>query len=386
MRQIICFLLLSISLFSARAQDAAPYDNPEDGFALMRSLAAAGEYDSALVIGYTILEKLPAYHDLSLHIARVYGWKGQFDSAYNVVDRVMAADPMLGEATRVCADLAYWNGDSERLEYCKAAALAADSSLADSFDRYVAAEEEPAKEPITLSAFYSWDYFSTPYVRNWNMLSLGAGIPLNAFKLIPSVNLGYHGGGLDPATDIQLNLDAYWTISKHNYAMLAYGFSPDGQLDYFPGHRLAAEFWQALPLEFTLSAGLRYLLWDEHFPFLTFSLEKYLGPWWLSFRNYLFFKDYGVSGSYYLTARHYFQDLHYVDLTLGYGTAPDEPVFVPSDLDRLNAFSVRLNYARPLSERLRLGAGLGYSREAWDVNAWRNRYELRIGAYYTIGR
>ena len=99
-------------------------------------------------------------------------------------------------------------------------------------------------------------------------------------------------------------------------------------------HRAAAEIWQTLPRGFSLSAGVRYFYWDQSFTFLTFSAEKYAGNYWFSLRNYLFFKDYGVSASWYLSARRYFATRYdHLTITLGYGTAPDEPVVVVSDLD-----------------------------------------------------
>ena len=48
--------------------------------------------------------------------------------------------------------------------------------------------------------------------------------------------------------------------------------------------------------------------------------------------------------SFYLNVRRYFNDIDYLQLTLGTGTAPDEPFEIQSDIMRLSANSVRLTY------------------------------------------
>ena len=150
-------------------------------------------------------------------------------------------------------------------------------------------------------------------------------------------------------------------------------------------HRAAAEIWQALPKGFGISAGVRYFYWDENFTFLTFSAEKYAGDWWFSFRNYLFFKDVGLRGSYYLSGRRYFASKYdHLTLTLGYGAAPDEPVLVVTDLDRLNALSCRLEYSRQVTALVRMRAMAGYSYEEYDDQAYRNRIALQLGCYIMI--
>ncbi|MCK7530477.1 MAG: hypothetical protein MZV63_05255 [Marinilabiliales bacterium] len=51
----------------------------------------------------------------------------------------------------------------------------------------------------------------------------------------------------------------------------------------------------------------------------------------------------GVRTSVYLNARRYFSRTEYLQLTLGAGTAPDEPLDIMTDLERQSATSVRLS-------------------------------------------
>jgi len=389
-RITLIITLLSACLVKLPAQEHQLASDPESEFARMRDLAVAGDYSAAKQIGYDLLEEYETYHDVALYLARIHGWEAAYDSAYLLLDRVMLLEPQLYEAYSTCADLAYWENNLEKLEECAKRATEIEPDSAGAFDRLIQALQ-PGPGPIRSSqtelfGIYSYDHFSEPYIRNWHMLTAGAELPFKQGTIIPYMNAGYQAGASNsPAGDLQLNLDAYLTLGKLNYALLAVGFSPDGKINYFPGQRAAAEIWQALPLAFGLSAGVRYYYWDQSFTFLTFSAEKYAGNYWFAFRNYLFFKDYGVSGSYYLTGRRYFEDrFNYLSLTLGYGTAPDEPIVVVSDLDRLNAVSGRIEFSKKITPEIRLLSMLGYAWEEYDNEQYRHRIDFRLGAYFVI--
>jgi len=379
-------VLATASLVHLRAQDSLLYSNPEEGFALMRHFAVDKEYSTAKSIGYKLLEENEAYHDVALYLARIHGWEASYDSAYLVLDKVIAQEPELFEAYQTCADIAYWENNWDRLEECAEQAVELEPDSSAIFDRYRQARLAGSQQPWPeLFMHYSYDHFSLPYVRNWHMLTVGGQIPIKPGTLVPYVNAGYLAGGYTPSTDIQLNLDAYLTIGKKNYAMLGYGFSPGGAIKYFPVHRAAAEIWQVLPRGFGLSAGLRYFYWEQHFTFLTFSAEKYAGNYWFSLRNYLFFKEYGTTASFYLSARRYFETtFDHLTLTLGYGAAPDEPLMVVTDLERLNAISGRVELSKQVSTRVRMTGMLGYAYEEYFDQEYRHRFDLRLGCYFRI--
>lgn len=385
-RFFFIIILVTCSLVQIFAQDDQ-LSKPESEFARMRGLAGSGDYAAAKKIGHELLEENADYFDVALYLARVYGWGKSFDTAYMILDEVIEKAPELYEAYETCADLAYWDNNMERLDSCAAQAAEIQPDSAGAFERYKVAllQSRPQPKEPEIFAFYSYDHFSVPYVRNWHMLTAGGEIPFKYGTLIPSLNGGYLAGAEAPATDLQINLDAYLNFGRTTYALLGYGFSPNGSVDYFPGHRAAAEVWQSLPLGFALSAGMRYFYWDQNFTFLTFSAEKYAGNYWFSFRNYLFFKDYGVSGSYYLSARRYFETKYdYLMLTVGYGTAPDEPIDVISDLERLNAATARIEFSKKITPAIRLLSMVGYAWEEYADQEYRNRFDLRVGAYFAI--
>ncbi|TFH28226.1 MAG: YaiO family outer membrane beta-barrel protein [Bacteroidia bacterium] len=386
-RFFVFIVLIAVPHVHLRAQDSILYNHPEEGFSLMLQYASDKDYATAKQIGYSLLEENEAYHDAALFLARIHGWEASYDSAYRILDQVFAQAPELFEAYQTCVDIAYWENNWERLEQCADKAVELEPDSSEFFDRYRQAQYQGGPEPPWPELFmhYSYDHFSLPYVRNWHMLTVGGQIPVKPGTLVPYVNVGYHAGGYSPATDVQLNLDAYLTLGKKNYAMLGYGFSPNGALNYLPLHRAAAEIWQVLPMGFGLSAGFRYFYWEQHFTFLTFSAEKYAGNYWFSLRNYLFFKDYGTSASFYLSARRYFDTkFDHLTLTLGYGAAPDEPLLVVTDLERLNAISCRVELSKQVNTRVRMSVMLGYAYEEYFDQEYRNRFDLRIGCYFRI--
>ncbi len=385
----LLLLLFTLYTLTLEAQDPPAYANLEEGFEQMRQLATDGDYSSAKQLGYQLLEKKGDYYDVALYLARIHGWESSYDSAYLILDDIILEEPELYEAYQTCVDLAYWESNLPRLDECAEKALELQPGSEEILEKYNLAHQAPGDlqtEYPEVFVHYTFDHFSLPYLRNWHLLSVGAQIPFKYGALIPYINGGWESaGGNNPSTDIQFNLDAYLTLGKKNYALLGYGFSPNGAINYLPNHRAAAELWQTLPKGFGVSAGIRYFYWEESFTFLTFSAEKYAGNWWFSFRNYLFFKDVGVRGSYYLAGRRYFASkFDHLTLTLGYGAAPDEPVLVVTDLDRLNALSCRLEYNRQLTPVLRMTAMAGYAYEEYVDQAYRNRISMKLGCYIRI--
>ncbi len=388
--RIITALIIFLFLFSNQISSQEfqeDYSTPEDGFALMRKHAGEKQYAKAKSIGNDILTDYPEYFDVALYMARIFGWEGKYDSAYLLIDDILLKKPELLEAHEILVDLAYWENDWVKLESYAVRALELKPDDPIIKERYLLAKfRQGSKQDVPeLFLYYFYDHFGLPYVRNWHMLTAGVNLPFKMGILSPYINGGYLAGGDKPATDLQLNLDSYLNFGKKNYALVGYGFSPDGIINYLPRHRVAAEIWQVLPRGYALSVGLRYFYWTRHFTFLTFSEEKYTGNYLFSFRSYLFLKEYGVSGSYYLSARRYFEDkFNHLTLTLGYGTAPDEPVLVASDLDRLKALSGRLEFSKQINGNLRLNVMTGYAYESYAEKEYRHRFDLRAGFFIRL--
>jgi len=327
--------------------------NPETEYLRIRTMAFDGDYASAAAAARKLVNAYPTYGDARILLGRILAWQKDYEQAAAVIDTLLMTEPDNADALSARKDISLWS---------------------------------KVNTPVAtdLRAGYYFDTFSEPYNRFWQVFSAGAG---HRFKWGPAaagVNIGnLHINGDTPvtATEYQIEAEAYPRLSNKNYAYLAYAYSPG---TYFPTHRAAVELWQVLPAGWAVSAGLNYYYFDRNIFIALASVEKYIGKYWLSGKCYIYFKDDGPTTSFYFNARRYFNDIDYLQLTLGTGTAPDEPFDIQSDIMRLSANSVRLTYYGRVSRRLFIRVGAGYSREEYEESVLRNRFEGNLNLIYAI--
>ncbi len=327
--------------------------NPETEYLRIRTMAFDGEYDAAVAAARKLLNDYPTYGDVRVLLARVLAWQKDYKQAAAVIDTLLMTEPNNADALDAKRDITLWSK-----------------------------ENTPVATDVRVG--YTFDYFTEPYTRFWQVFKAGAGHRFGWGPAYAGVNAGnLKTGGITPrtATELQFEAEAYPTLSSKNYAYLAYAYSPGS---YFPHHRAAVELWQVLPKGWAVSAGLNYYYFDRNIYIGLVSVEKYLGKYWLSGKCFVYFKDNGPTTSYYLNVRRYFNDIDYLQLTLGTGTAPDEPFDIQSDIMRLSANSIRLSYYGRLTTRLFLRVGAGYSREEFEESILRDRFEGNINLIYAI--
>jgi YaiO family outer membrane protein len=233
-------------------------------------------------------------------------------------------------------------------------------------------------------AAYSFDSFSEPYRRFWQVYKAGALHDFSWGKGTAALNIGNITSRNEitvRATELQAEVEAYPKISSKNYAYLAYAYSPGS---YFPRHRAAAEVWQVLPHSWAVSAGLSYYYFDRNIFIAGTSAEKYAGKYWFSVKAFIYFKDKGPTTSAYLNIRRYFNDDDYLQISAGTGTAPDEPFDIQTDIMRLSATGFRVSYFKKLNNEITFRIGAGYSSEEYAEKLWRNRFEGNVGISYPI--
>jgi YaiO family outer membrane protein len=352
------FILLILTLLTARLfvpvlllSQEAP--NPEAEYARIRTMAFDGKLDSAALDARKLVNSYPSYGDARILLGRILAWKKDFKNAAAVIDTLLMTEPENADALSVKRDIVQWS-------------------------------KESSTESTGIRAGYSFDTFKEPYSRYWQVFNAGAEHRFKWGLAAAGLNIGNANIGEpdpDKATEWQLETEAYPKFSDKNYAYVAYAFSPG---HYFPTHRAAGEFWQVLPAGWAASAGMNYYYFDRNIFIALASVEKYIGRYWLSLRGYLYFKDHGVTTSGYLNIRRYFTDINYLQLTLGAGTAPDEPFDIQTDLMRYSAYSARIAYNVALSKKLIMRIGTGYSYEEYQENIWRNRFEGNVNFVYAI--
>ncbi len=412
------FLLSFCSIFINAQSSTTDTISVEKKYELARKLAFNGQYNESRDIALKVHSSHPDYHDITLLIARTYIWEEQYDSAQIYIQEILTSSPENLEAKDALLSISYYSQQMEevikygkllishypeRTDIREKLAIAyqvtelnedainqADSILIYDANNKIALaikqQLSPSKPNYELSLRYSFDRFSKPYTRWWQLYTIGLKKNVSFGSIEGKLNIGHAkitGTTSSSATELQPEIESYIHLSQQSYALIGYAYSPH---EYFPKHKAVAEVWHQLPKEFVISVGTKYYYWSTNIFIGTASLEKYLGNYWLCYRIYLNFKDVGVTNSHYLTVRRYFNNTNYLQLTAGIGAAPDEPFDIKTDLERLNASSIRLFYQHKLNDRWRLNAGFGYATEEYFNKKYRNRFDGTLGLIYSFGK
>jgi YaiO family outer membrane protein len=344
---IISSLSFPAKLFSQQITD------PESEYLRIRSLAFEGKYDFAASAARILINEYPGYGDARILLGRILAWKKDYKQALAVIDTLLQTEPDNPDALSAKRDISQWSKGSTPVA-------------------------------TDIRAGYSFDTFSEPNNRFWQVFNAGAGHRFGWGPAVAGINIGNINIS-DTAsihkTELQFVAEAWPTLTNKNYAYVAYAFSPG---IYFPKHRAAVEIWQMLPDGWAISAGLNYYYFTRHIFIAGLSVEKYISKYWFSAKGFVYFKDNGPTTSFFLNARRYFNNTDYLQAGIGAGTAPDEPFDVQTDLMRLSAYSFRLTGNVALTNKLTLRAGAGYSREEHAEDAWRNRFEGNINFIYAL--
>ena len=350
-------VMVMLCLTSGLLQSQTVTD-PEEEYARIRTLAFEGKYPEAEPAARLLVKQFPEYGDARVLLGRIIAWQGRYDEAAAVIDTLLSSEPDNSDALSALADIRRWSHDRSR----------------------------QVTAPTDIRAGYMFDTFSEPYERFWQVFTLGAGHRFSWGTAVAAVNYGHINTGPPSGTsdgDFQFAAEAWPELTRKNYAYVSYAYSNG---PWFPRHRAALELWQTLPAGLAVSAGVNYYYFDHNIFIGTVSLEKYLAKYWFSGRAYFHFKDIGVTTSFFLNARRYLSTADYVQLTLGTGTAPDEPYDIITDLERQKASSVRLTWFNQINQWWSFRIGAGYSYEKYSATSNRNRFEGNIGIIRGIGR
>jgi YaiO family outer membrane protein len=327
--------------------------DPESEYSRIRSVAFSGSYLEASEDARRLVALYPDYGDARILLGRILAWQKNYREAIGVIDTLLKSEPDNKDAVLARREISHWLRDNTPVS-------------------------------TELVTGYSFDRFRQPFSRLWQVYSVGADHKFGWGKGGASLNMGRLKAGDSTtvrATEVQMEIEAWPRLSDKNYAYADYAFSPG---KYFPHHRATLEVWQVLPEGWALSAGMNYYYFDRSLYIAVASVEKYIGNYWFSLRELVFFKKEKPTTSTYLTARRYFGNTDFVQVTAGTGTAPDEPFDIQSDILRYKAWSFRLVCNLAAGQRVTLRLGAGFSREEYAENTWRNRYEGGINLVYAL--
>lgn len=352
LRLIFPFLLLVTICFPSLSA-GQELNNPEAEYERIRLLALDGKSDSALLACRNLIVNFPLYGDAHILLGRIMAWKKDYVVAGHIADSMLKADPANGDAAELRRDINRYKDDGQ-------------------------------ERSVGIRSGYFFDSFTKPYQRLWQVFGTALEKKFTWGLLSGGVNLGHARAiesGSGGNTEWQVETEAYPEISAGKHAYIAYSFSPGS---WFPTHRAALEIWQSLPEGWSISAGLNYYYFSRNNYIALASAEKYTGPWWISLKGYLCFREHGGSVSAYLFMRRYFSGRNYLQLTFGAGSGPDEPYDIRTDLMRYSAYTARLTYNLSLGRPLELKIMTGYVYEEFQNQVFRNRFDGSVNLFYSI--
>lgn len=374
---LLIFSFLSAVIPTVKAQTVT--QNPESLYDSIRIIAYNGQLEEAELLARKLVNENRNYGDAAVLLARVIAWQERYIEAVEILDSLLLEQPQHHDAIEARSEIKGWMEAAkaeEKVDSDTASTIIPPVDITGSDPGYSQMEQsDTAARGVEFHLGYSFDTFKEPYRRFWQIFSMGGLYRTKAGPVMGTVNFGNIHADYSPSiveTGIQIQAEMWPKISDRSYAWLAYAFSP---FDYFPGHRASAEYWYSLSKGWVVSAGASYYYFDANIFIPTFSVEKYLANYWFSGKTYIHLKDAGTTASFFLTARRYSTDYNYLQVTVGAGTAPDEPYDIATDLDRQGAVALKLALNRRLKSNLSIKAGAGYSNEEYQDGMRRNRFE-----------
>jgi tetratricopeptide (TPR) repeat protein len=237
------------------------------------------------------------------------------------------------------------------------------------------------KFPGAIGLFQSVQWNNHPDSEKLYLTIAEAPIGDRSVKIVPRFSYGFFNTPLQNESGSQAGIAVYPLTGTLSYMYLHYAFS-DSKL--FPHHRAAAEWFNGINNGWEISAGARYINWNNHQVFMSVSGSKYIGQWVSGFR--LFYSPTNTNDiSAILSTRHYLREAKsYVQVYLSYGLNPDRH-------ERQIDFS-----STPNNHRLTGGgytslllSGLFYIRFLAEYNlqefqndVWHNGFLLQTGIEY----
>lgn len=329
--------------------------------------------DLAIEMCQHALSVSPDHHDFRILLGRCYSWNGDYSLAESELTQVVAAVDSYQDARNALLDVYIWSEqDDKALELLAASIekypteipyrvkqlqlhtkhertteaqdvveqiLAIDSTQNDALaylDQMKPKEVETVTKDVTPKNPTRSTTLRFAYNRlaetatAWQALVLESSMDpwhwislehKETFSFGPVIfKLNYANRFQDTAT--QLEIESYPTIRKGTYLYTGVGLSKS---DLFPSFRMGVEIFQALPREFEVSLGFRYLeVPEKKIPIYVGSLGKYWQSFWISAKTYISPSNSSLSKSWVLGVRKYLlKPADFFEVSIGSGVSPD---------------------------------------------------------------
>jgi YaiO family outer membrane protein len=408
MKKFVIRILVGFCFVSFYAKADAQI-NVDSIFQVAETYAKEHHYMEALHAANLALQADPKRGDILVFVANVYSWKNQNDSALIFLQKandlhyqhddlyatwlnVLLRSHQYQRLLRMCDDAeqhAY--SDKEDLlhkrliayadlkEYTKAIQLAEKpenkSFIKNGSINGIVTDLFIKRNTNILSAYYTLDWFD--HFTPQHLASVDYSTKLGQNTFVVHTNFAHRF----QLNDVQLESDFYLYVSKKQYMYFNYGYGFNASL--FPRNRIGYEYYVSFNHGFEASLGGRYMQYPISKLFIaTAHVGKYVGKSWFSIRPFYVIKKGMKSLSFIGDYRLYGENqFNYWSVEVGFGNSPDD-MYATSQtngFNQLNAYKILLAKNILINRVSEFHLGLGYTREEYSINQYRNRYTLEAG-------
>jgi len=237
------------------------------------------------------------------------------------------------------------------------------------------------KIPGAINFYQSVQWFKEPNKRFLFTTTMEAPIGDKKFKIIPRLNYGILETAGDKKSGSQAGFDFYPLTGPVSYLYTHYAYS---EAEIYPKHRSAAEWYTGVGEGWEVSAGGRYMYWDDHIYFFSASASKYIGQWMPGVR--MFYSPEGKNSISALgSIRRYLKDSQsYIHMYIGYGSNPDrsERQFELKQNTNVTRFTGGAYSILGIGGSFYVRLLAEYNMEEHRADEWRNVFLMQAGIQY----
>lgn len=289
----------------------------QDALSRARELAGSGQRVEALRILEAHLAANPADNDARTLYGIVLSWEGRHEEARAVLERAIEIDPRNEDARLALANVDRWSRrPAGRAEY-----------------------------------FAGLQYDAYDDSSDWVEPFLSAKLPTPAGPLVVRTSQGRRFSLQDEMVEIEF----YPKLGSRSYAWLSGAVASDGVL--YPDTRFGAEIFHVITRAVEISAGARYLGFDDSVMVYSASVGLYRGNWYFAGRGY---RADDASAGQFVIRRYVGDEHHYFGFRVGVGR---DEIRSGSDLDSLDRTEVVAEALVPVAQgfafHVRAGGGEG---------------------------
>ncbi|MDR3094447.1 MAG: YaiO family outer membrane beta-barrel protein [Bacteroidales bacterium] len=360
MRRITLYIVFfGLSCFITEAQ---PQPDVDSLYYLARQNAHSGKLNIAREQLRTLLTLSPGHADAILLTGQTYGWNSQFDSARITLRQLLPEFENDTQWLLIAANTEFWDKQyAQALVYTNKGLVnnPHDESFL-SLQTRITEELQREKQNQYQDYVFLEQYFENYASPNTRLVtSTGLYKGLKRASYIARLNVGEKIPLIHPA--YQIELEGYQKLFPSNYLYGEYAFSASNA--YFPRHKAALEFFQAVAKPVEVSLGGRMIDWNSHTIqwILTGSVSYTYHLNYFCLRG---FYDFHSQESLVLNYRRYFGNKReqYFYVAGAVGSYSDE--LVQFNALRDNAYTAIVGIQKYLTHRWFIHANAGYTYES----------------------